>query len=1148
MPQFCHLHCHTQYSLLDGAANVASLISRAKILGMKALAITDHGNMFGVPHFVAEARKQGIKPIIGCEFYVAPDLFDHKDKTRYHQLLLAKNKEGYQNLIKLCSLGYTQGHYYKPRIDKAHIKKYAKGLIATTCCLAGEVPKTIITQGEAAGEKVFLLWLEIFGNDYYIELQRHGIPEQDTCNEILCRWGKKYGVKVIATNDVHYVEQKDSKAQDILLCIQTGSDYNDPKRMRFTSDNFFLKSPQQMQELFKDIPEAIINTVAIADQVQTPILERDLLLPVFSLPKNFASQDGYLLHLTLEGATRLYGSINNHLQERINYELGVITSMGYAGYFLIVQDLINAAKKLGVMVGPGRGSVAGSVVAYCLGITNVDPLHYKLIFERFLNPDRISMPDIDIDFDDEGRQKVIAYLVEKYGRKQVAQIITFGSMGARSAIRDVARVLDLPLAKADYLAKLVPEQPGTTLAGAFAEVPELDRLQKDPTTPESKVLAAAKSLEGCVRHVGMHAAGIIIAPDDLTKYIPVKTDKKADLLVTQYDGSVVEKVGMLKMDLLGLKTLSIIKDALTLIKTNHNKDIDIHNLPLDDKKTFTLFQQGATIGIFQFESEGMRKWLAKLKPTHIEDLIAMNSLYRPGPMQFIPNFIARKHGKEKISYPHELLSEILTPTYGIMVYQEQIMKAAQIIGDYTLAEADILRYIMSKKKVKEMEKQRIKFIEGAQKKKNISKEKAKEIFDMMENFSRYGFNRSHSVCYALIAYQAAYLKAHYPAEFMASVLTHNQDDIDKISFFTKECKQIGIEVLGPDINESGVHFSPTADRIRFGLAAIKGVGKAAVGLLIKERNQHGPFTDIYNFCERIAEKKINKKMIERLANTGAFDTFKTYHRKQYIDNPEKGRNAIELLLKYGQKLHVAQNSRQQSLFMAEPQMRYGKPPVLPECEPYTTLEVLYMEKELIGFYISGHPLASYNREIKNFCNANTQNILHFKKKTISLAGVVTDYTKRQSKNGNFYASFTIEDYQGTLNFMLFGENFRKHEHLLHKREFLYITGTVQTRYNQKDRWELRIKTIELLSEIQERYTKKVQITLQTTSITQEIIKKLKKAIEQYPGRCQLEFLLTETNNKMQVPCFARRYQIKPTNNFFKALDTLPGVSYTLQRN
>lgn len=1149
MSQFSHLHCHTQYSLLDGAAKIKNLVGTAQQLGMEALAITDHGNMFGVPHFVSAAKKVGIKPIIGCEFYVAPDMHDRKDKTRYHQVLLAKSEIGYKNLSTLCSMGFLEGHYYKPRIDKQLIKLHAEGLIATTCCLASEVNQAILRKGEEAAEQCFLAWLDIFGEDYYIELQRHGLPEQDQCNAILLKWAKKHQVKVIATNDVHYVEQKDSTAQDILLCLQTGKDYDDPNRMRFENDQFFLKSPQEMAQLFADVPEALENTQEISEKMYTPSLERDILLPLFHLPEGFSSQDVYLKHLAFAGAKQRYGTISAALEERINYELGVIQEMGFPGYFLIVQDFIKAARELEVMVGPGRGSVAGSVVAYCIGITNIDPIHYDLLFERFLNPERVSMPDIDIDFDDTGRQKVIDYVVDKYGRDQVAQIITFGSMGAKSAIRDVARVLGLPLDKSNQMAKLVPEKPGTTLAEAFAEVPELAAFKKNLTTTEGKVLAFAETLEGAARHTGIHAAGIIIAPDDLKKYIPVKSDKNSDLLVTQYDGSVVESLGMLKMDFLGLKTLSIIKDALVLIEKNHGQCIDIDQISLTDEKTFALYQRGDTVAIFQFESEGMRQWLAKLKPTNIEDLIAMNALYRPGPMQFIPNFVARKHGQEKIEYAHPLLESILKNTYGIMVYQEQIIQTAQTLAGYTLGAADLLRRAMGKKKVDEMAKQREVFVKGAQEKHNIPRAKAVEVFEVMEKFAQYGFNRSHSAAYSVLAYQTAYLKAHYPAEYMASVLTHNQGNIDKITFFMDECKHQGIQVLGPDVNESEATFDVNEkQQIRFGLGAIKGAGAAAVEAVIQERSRGKAFQDIFSFSERVNLKAVNKKTFESLALAGAFDSFPGYHRRQYLYAPDGESSLIEKAIRYGQQLQQTKDAAQQSLFMVAEQQGayYTKKPEAAPCAPYEEAEKLRIEKEVVGFYISGHPLAPYKIELDCFCNSHTQNVMQHKGKEVQLGGIIVAVKVRQSKHGKPFGLFTLEDYEGTLDLALFGEDFLKNQHMLQEGIFIYLTGHVVERYNQADVWELKPRKLSLLSEVRERMSKSIDIQVPISMINQALATQLAQVVTQSPGSCSLTITVTAPEEAMQVALYSQRYRVQPSNALFAALKPIMGITYRLQ--
>lgn len=1146
MSKFCHLHCHTQYSLLDGAANVGGLIGEAKVLGMDAIAITDHGNMFGVPHFVAEAKRQGVKPIIGCEFYVCDDMTGRGDKTRYHQLLLAKNEEGYRHLVKLCSLGYIEGYYYKPRIDKKHIRKYASGLIGTTCCLAAEVPRAILHQGEEAAEQVFLSWLEIFGREhYYIELQRHGIKEQDVCNEVLCKWAKKHDVRMIATNDVHYVRQEDSGAHDVLLCLQTGSDLDDPKRMRFDNDQFFLKSPKQMAELFADVPEAIGNTVALADGIEEISLDRELVLPAFPLPDGFSSQAAYLRDLTLKGAQRLEGSVDAAFKERLEHELKVINKLGLAGYFLIVWDLVRKARALDVLVGPGRGSVAGSLVAYCLGITTINPLVYDLIFERFLNDERFSMADIDLDFEDSGRERLIGYLVEKYGSDHVAQIITFGSMGAKTVIRDVARVLKLPLKRADYLAKLVPDQPGVTLAEAFEQSAELAAFAKDVDGEEGRVLVMSRPLEGCVRHTGVHAAGVIIARDKLIAYLPVCRDKKSSLLLTQYAGEYIEGMGLLKMDILGLKTLSVIRTAIAWVRRRYGVGIDVDKLDLDDAKTFALFQGGDTVGVFQFESEGMRKWLRKLRPTHIEDLIAMNALYRPGPMQFIPNFIDRKHGREEVTYPHKLLEELLRPTSGIMVYQEQIMKAAQLIAGYTLAQADVLRYAMGKKKVKEMAKHRTIFIKKAKEIHGIDEAKAVEIFDMMEKFSGYGFNRSHSVAYGLIAYQTGFLKANYSVEFMAGLLTHSQDNIDKVAFFIQEAKRMGISILGPDVNVSDVYFTPSKHGLRFGLAAIKDVGEAAVRLIIGEREQGGGFKDLYDFTKRMAGERINRKVVERLAMVGAFDCFKPFlHRRQYVYAPEGEDSLIERSMGVAKKGYDARHSGQVSLFASEAGGGYCARPSVRSCTPYTEGERLGMEKEFMGFYVSGHPLDEFKEVLRVFCNTNTQAVFRGGGRKVCVAGVVVGVKRRQNKQGGYYGSFVIEDYKGSLSFQLFRERFGRYEALLKEGNVVCVKGMVQERYGQEGVWQLVVEQVELMDEVVRRYTKGVCISVGVQRVDEGFVERLEGVLKEHSGGCKLEVCVVE--EKREVCMLSQDYKVGLGRGFFEALRSL-GVSYELRR-
>ncbi|MCB0503979.1 MAG: DNA polymerase III subunit alpha [Cyclobacteriaceae bacterium] len=1163
MLDFNHLHCHTQFSLLDGAASISGMMQKAQHDGMKAVALTDHGNMFGAFKFVAEASKYNVKPIVGCEFYVVEDRhkkqFSKEDKdNRFHQLMLAKNATGYKNLSKLTSLGYMEGMYSKwPRIDKELIEKYHEGIIATSCCLAAEIPQAILNKGEEEAEELLKWWIDLFGEDFYIELQRHELDEQKIVNEVLLKFAKKYHLKIIATNDSHYVDQEDSTAHDILLCVNTGELQSKPVwkgsgfggkdyRFGFPNNEFYFKTQNEMNTLFSDVPVAIDNTNEIVDKVEHLKLERDILLPNFPLPPEFTSEDEYLKHLTFEGAKspKRYGEITAEIEERINHELGIIKTMGFAGYFLITADMINAGRDLGVMIGPGRGSAAGSVVAYALGITNIDPIKYSLLFERFLNPERISMPDIDTDFDDQGRQKVIDYVVDKYGYNQVAQIITYGTMAAKMAIKDVARVRDLPLSEANALAKLVPEMPGTTLEKAFNEVSELGEIRKQKSE-QGLILEMAQKLEGSVRNTGIHAAGVIIAPDDLTNYIPVSTSKDSNLLVTQYDGKVIESAGMLKMDFLGLKTLTIIKDALALIKKNRGVDIDIDNINLEDEKTFALYQRGDTIGTFQFESTGMRKYLQILKPTNIEDLIAMNALYRPGPMEFIPNFINRKHGREKVEYPHELLEPILKNSYGIMVYQEQIMQTAQIMAGYSLGQADLLRRAMGKKKLDEMAKQREVFVAGAKEKHNIDRKKAEEIFAVMEKFAAYGFNRSHSAAYSVVAYQTAYLKAHYPSEYMASVLTHNQNNIDKITFFLDECRKQNIPVLGPHINESSMYFDVNKEgKIRFGLGAIKGTGEAAVEAIISERDEHGSFKDIFDFAERINLRAVNKKTFESLAMGGAFDCFKGTSRRQYLFQEGEQPSGIELAVRYGNSFQNDKNASQHSLFGGDSGVEIPKPK-LPQCEPYSEIEKLKIEKDVVGFYISGHPLDQYKVDIENFCTCTLDQYKEHKNQVIRLAGIVTKFVERTSKRGAPFGLFSIEDYNDTIDVAMFGEDYMKHRHLLQVGGFVYMIGKVEERYNQEGEWEFRPRVIQLLSNIREDLSKEIQVNVDVTLLNEELVNQLEMIAKENPGKCKFVVTLYSAEESMKVELLSKRYMVNPNNHLIEGLTLLDTVSYKI---
>jgi DNA polymerase-3 subunit alpha len=1201
MPTFSHLHVHTQFSLLDGAADISSLYKKAVGDGMRGLAITDHGNMFGVFKFVAEAGKHNtpdnpnkIKPIVGCEFYVVENRhkrqFTKEDKdVRRHQLLLAKDAEGYRNLVKLCSLGYMEGLYGKyPRIDKELILKYHKGLIATTCCLGASVPQTILRKGEDEGEKEFKWWLDLFGNDYYVELQRHDIPDQNTVNEVLMKFAVKHNVKVIASNDSHYVDQADSNAHDILLCINTGEKQSTPsmkefsdeegfskgKRFAFYNDQFYFKSTAEMSSLFNDIPEAIDNTNEIVDKISPLKLKQDILLPHFKIPEGFTTQDEYLKHMTYEGARTRYRDMTPEIEERLQFELFTILTMGFAGYFLIVADFIRAGRDIGVFVGPGRGSAAGSAVAYCTGITNIDPIKYNLLFERFLNPDRKSMPDIDTDFDDEGRQKVIDYVVDKYGRNQVAQIVTYGTMAAKMSIKDVARVLDLPLQDSNALAKLVPERPGIELKrlllapisgeksleekeGLSKE--ELDDVKKLRDIHKGKdiqadVLREALILEGSVRGTGIHAAGIIIAPKDLTEIIPIATSKDTELLITQFDGKVIEDAGVIKMDFLGLKTLTIIRDALRLIKQNHGVVIEIDEIPLDDKKTLELYQRGETNGTFQFESPGMQKHLIALKPDKFEDLIAMNALYRPGPIEYIPNFIARKHGREAISYDLPEMKEYLEDTYGITVYQEQVMLLSQKLAGFTKGDADVLRKAMGKKDKATLDKMKSKFVEGIRKN-NMDEKIAEKVWVDWEAFAQYAFNKSHSTCYAFVAFQTAYLKAHYPAEYMASVLTHNLSNIDKITFFMEESKRMGIPVLGPDVNESEYQFAVNKKgEIRFGLGAVKGVGEGAVISLVDERKGNGHYSSVFDLVRRINLRAANKKTFESLAYSGAFDSFENMHRATYFAPESDGSTFLEKMIRYGNSHQDKLNSSQHSLFEAGAGEGAEMPePKFPIVEPWSNLEKLKFEKDVVGFYISGHPLDNYRVELDNFCNNRISDLKDFPKfrnRDMTLGGMVTSVNHRITKTGKPFGIFTIEDYTDTHEIALFGDDYVRFRQFLTPGYFIFIKGKVSERFGQADNLELKVGSMQLLDELRDKLAKSLTIQLNLADVTDSFIERILSLIdanskENHAKNCSVLFNIQDVEEKIEVKMLSRKVKINPNNDFLAALNEMSRIKYKL---
>ncbi|MFT3679366.1 MAG: DNA polymerase III subunit alpha [Ferruginibacter sp.] len=1176
--KFSHLHVHTQFSLLDGAAPIKGLFKKAIADGMPALAISDHGNMFGAFEFVKEAYNHKnddgtlkVKPIVGCEFYITTDRTrktfskDEKD-PRHHQILLAKNDIGYKNLVKLTSLGFIEGMYSKyPRIDKQLIHKYHEGLIATTCCLGALVPQTILKKGEAEGENEFKWWLNIFQQDYYVELQRHGIPEQDKVNEILLKFAKKYNVKVIASNDSHYVDQKDFNAHDILLCINTGEKQSTPamrefadddvsmknKRFAFPNDQFYLKSTAEMSKVFEDLPEAIDNTNEIVDKVELLNLKRDILLPNFVVPANFASQDDYLEHITWSGAKERYKILTPETEERIKFELGVIRSMGFAGYFLIVSDFIRAGREIGVFVGPGRGSAAGSVVAYCIGITNIDPIKYNLLFERFLNPERKSMPDIDTDFDDDGRQKVIDYVVQKYGKNQVAQIITYGTMAAKSSIADVARVMDLPLPESRALSKLVPERPGINLkrllhapftskeakegekaledkeqliADDIENVKKLREIYQQDSL-HGKVLHEAEILEGSVRNTGIHAAGIIIAPKDLTELIPVATSKESELWLTQIEGSTIEEAGVIKMDFLGLKTLSILKTALGLIKLNHGIDIAIDDIPLDDEKTYQLYQRGDTNGTFQFESAGMQKYLRELKPDKFDDLIAMNALYRPGPMAYIPDYVDRKHGKKQVEYDLEAMEEYLKETYGITVYQEQVMLLSQKLAGFSKGDADVLRKAMGKKQIAVLNKMKKQFVEGATAK-GHPQDKLEKIWTDWEAFAQYAFNKSHSTCYAFVAYQTAYLKAHYPSEYMAAVLNH-AGSIDKITFFMEECKRMGLTVLGPDINESQNGFAVNNNgEIRFGFSGLKGVGEKAIEDIIEEREKRGPYKTIFDLVKRVNQRTVNKKSLESLVYSGTFDCFKDISRAQYFYQAPGDVPALDKIIKFG-SVYQTQNASSSNTLFGDLQMPEIVPPKLMPCEPWPLAQQLDFEKEVTGMYMSGHPLDNFKFEMRHYNISPLADYNEFKAavsthpnpfKQFRVAGLVVDAQHRISKTGKNFGILTIEDYSGKSEFMLWSEDYAKYTHYLEKGMIVMVEGAFKTRYNS-DQFEFKLMKLHLLETVKPALTKQVILDVQPQFINEDFINFIDKNVKANPGKSVLKFNILDIRNNYKVSLF-----------------------------
>ncbi len=1207
---FSHLHNHSQFSVLQSISDVGAMVKRAADLNMPAVAITDHGNMYAAFLFWQSVEKQNkaiksmneaidkgektgpkkneLKCIIGCELFITKDRTDRtKQDNGYCIPFLAKNKNGYENLSRLSSYGFTEGFYYVPRIDKELLLRYKSDLIVTTGSLQGEIPSLILNVGETQAEEAFVWYKENFGDDFYVELNRHSLPEEDHVNTVLLNLALKYNVKYFAANNNYYLDKKSSESHDVLLCVKDGELKETPIgkgrgfRHGMPNNEFYFKTPAEMVTLFADLPEAIACTNEIVSRIEAFKLGRDVLLPKFQIPDDFKDprdndpadegkgnrgENAYLRHLTFEGAKKRYPEMTADIEERLNFELATMERMGFPGYFLIVSDFTTEARRLGVSVGPGRGSAAGSAVAYCLGITNVDPIRYDLLFERFLNPDRISMPDIDIDFDDEGRDKVISYVINKYGDKQVAQIITYGTMGGKSAIRDAARVLNLPLPNADRLAKSFPDSLEADLQSllkpggideAYLEkirdrrevVEQSHNFRKisEENSPEATVLKQAYELEGCVRNTGVHACGVIIAPDELTRFVPVTKSKDSNMLLTQFDNSVAEYAGLLKMDFLGLRTLTIIKDALAFIKLGKGEDIDIDTISFEDQKTYELFQRGETNGIFQFESPGMQKHLKDLKPDSFTDLIAMNALYRPGPIAYIPNYIARKHGREPISYDLQGMDEFLKETYGITVYQEQVMRLSQKLANFTKGDADTLRKAMGKKQKDVLDKMKSKYLDGC-KTNGHDTAIAEKVWKDWEAFASYAFNKSHSTCYAYLAFQTAYLKANYPSEFMASVLNHS-GNIEKITFFMEECKRMGIKVLGPDVNEGFGKFSVMPNgNIRFGMASIKGVGANVVSAIVEERNLNGIFNSPFDLSSRLDGKTMSKKSIENLALSGAFDSFEHVHRAMFFNVDLDGTNLADRMIRYANQKNLGNDTSQSSLFGDEHEIEVTEPK-LPNVEKWSALEELSREKEVVGFFISGHPLDPYKAILDHRCNANCAQLKAglepFKNKEIIFGGIITGFENRTSKTGNAFGKLIIEDYFGSTELMLFGKDFVEYNKYMVQGLFVFVRARVQERYNQPGSLEIKLSKIELLETVKENAFSLIKLKVKLANVNEGLIGKLDNLMNTHAGKASIEFYVEDEELRQNIKLFSKKNKIAIDSEFLMELDKIADVKYDL---
>ena len=1198
MQDFVHLHVHTHYSLLDGQASVSRLVDKAMKDGMKGIAVTDHGNMFGIKEFINYVNKKNkglapeerFKPIIGCEMYVARRGKEKRegkqDQSGWHLIVLAKNEKGYHNLIKLVSRAWTEGYYMRPRTDRKDLEKYHEGLIVCSACIGGEVPKKILNGQMEDAEEAVRWYKNLFGEDYYLELQRHpatveranheAYPLQQQANKVMMELAKKYDIKLICSNDVHFVDEENAEAHDRLICLSTQKDLDDPSRMLYTKQEW-MKTRAEMNELFADVPEALSNTIEILNKVETYSIDHAPIMPTFAIPEDFGTEEGYrktfteedlyneftqdengnvvmsredgeakikrlggyeklyriklegdyLAKLAFDGAKKLYGDpLTEEVAERLKFELYIMKTMGFPGYFLIVQDFIAAAREqLGVWVGPGRGSAAGSAVAYCLGITKIDPIKYDLLFERFLNPDRISLPDIDVDFDDDGRGEVLRWVTEKYGQEKVAHIITYGTMATKMAIKDVARVQKLPLPESDRLCKLVPDKLASgkklNLPNAIEEIPELQQAEASPDPLLHNTMKYAKMLEGNVRGTGVHACGTIICRDDITDWVPVSTadDKETGekMLVTQYEGSVIEETGLIKMDFLGLKTLSILKEAVENVRLSRGIEVDIDNVPIDDPVTYKLYCDGRTIGTFQFESPGMQKYLRELQPSTFEDLIAMNALYRPGPMDYIPDFIDRKQGRKPIEYDLPVMEKYLKDTYGITVYQEQVMLLSRLLADFTRGESDALRKAMGKKLRDKLDQMKPKFISGGEKNGHDPKILEK-IWGDWEKFASYAFNKSHATCYSWVAYQTAYMKANYPAEYMAAVMSRSKDIAD-VTKLMDECKAMNIRVLGPDVNESNLKFTVNKDGdIRFGLGAVKGVGETAVQSIIDERQKNGPYANVFDLVQRVNLNACNRRAMESMALAGALDSFADLKREQYFAMTNKNEPFLDTLLRYGNRYQADQAAAFNSLFGGENMVEIATP-AIPQAESWSDLERLNKERELVGIYLSAHPLDDFQIILEQVCNTTMkelEDVPSLATREITMGGMVTSLRTGNSKNGNPYGIVKIEDYSGTAEIPFFGQDWVNYQGYLGERTFLYMKARCQPKRFKPEELELKITSIELLPDVKDQLLEKLTITVPLDALDKTLVMELSELTQKSPGKTELCFNIVDNGTKQAI--------------------------------